>query len=405
MSEQVKVFKNISNVTPTANNVGFDIPILTTTATQRVVIKDVITNGFALEGVTLDLDGFPMAQGQNLSVAGNMIMGPSSTLKLTVATPLPVNNGFVGLYFAGGSSGIQHLVGDGTVFTYNDNPGTAITPTKLSSTTTEAEDATAGKVGDTIYFYRLRVNTIYKYKEDSTTHIASMALSHVAYGMTNDGTYLYFSYSAGNQTKIQRHLMSDLSRVTTDLVTNQIYSAKPGNQGSYFLHHEGKIYARAYASDTFMDIIDLSTLNVTRINNGDFGVGSYSDGATIVTTLGGTTYIVEQGQTHWSYFNIATNTVVRVSGGSNSSTEYGESGAQVAPGMVLVFGEQQDDVSVIDINPLDSGGSPLRFHNDGSHGYTTDYGYGNTSAFAGYFDYETSDYTYGVYVSGILIED
>ena len=405
MSEQVEVFKNVNNVSPSALDVGFDINLLTTTSTQRAVIKDVVANGFAHTGVTLDLDGFPVAQGQALAIGGNLIMGPSSTLKLVVTTPTPENNGFTGLLFTEGSTGLQLIKGDATHYDLTTFPPPSITPTKIHANNIQANDATAAKVDGKLYFYRAYSSNVYRYDETGAGGIYA-GMPHDAQGMTNDGTYLYITGSTGGVTnKIYRTTLDGHTAWTT-LTTTSNYYCKQGNQGSYFLHHEGKLYSKREGGTTTLYVIDVGTLGVSSTSDAAFSVGSYSDGACIVTTEGGTSYIVEQGTNNWMYYNISTNTPYSIAGqGSGASTEYGEGGAEVVPGIAVIFGEESDDVTVIDLNPLDSGGSPLRTHSDGSHGYTTDYAYGNRTSFAGFMDVGLVDYAYNVYVSGILIED
>jgi hypothetical protein len=151
-----------------------------------------------------------------------------------------------------------------------------------------------------------------------------------------------------------------------------------------------------------MYIIDLSTLNVTT-KSGNFDVGTYSDGACIVTTAAGVAYIVEQGTSYYSWYNIAEDTIDRASGGGGS-TEYGNGAAEVAPGVALIFGEQSDNATVIDMNPS----TPTRSRSDSSHQYTTDYAYGNKFAFAGFLwssQPAATDFKYSVLASGIFIED
>jgi hypothetical protein len=96
---------------------------------------------------------------------------------------------------------------------------------------------------------------------------------------------------------------------------------------------------------------------------------------------------------------------VRIADSGGSSTEYGNGAAEVAPGIVLIFGESSDQATVIDINDVDN---PVWSTNAGSHQYTTDYAYGSTFSFAGYLfsnDPTALDFKYSVLASGIFIED
>jgi hypothetical protein len=394
MTETVTVFKNISNQTPSANNVGFDVPVLTTTATQRAVIKDVVTKGFTPAGVTLDLDGFPAVQGQNLSHDGNLIMGPSSTLKLKVAMPTPLIKGFEGMFFAEGSTGTQYFTSDGT--------SASVGASQTGVGANPAHDATAGKVGDEMFFYRLYSNIIYKHNSAGTL-VNQMSYGSTGYGLCNDGNYLYRTLgSGGNSTVIYQWDM--VTHNVAQLNTNSIYETKQSNQGSYFLHHDGKLYSKREGSSNEVYVIDLATMNVVTLTDSNFQVGSYSDGAAVTTTLAGITYIVEVGTSYWSYLNITTGhadygVVVRTYEGTSGSTEYGQGGGEISPGIVLVFGEQSDSATVIDMNTI------KRTHSTGDHGFTSNTDYGNTFAFAAKVDSILVDYTYDAYVSGILIEE
>lgn len=399
MSEQVKVFKNVNNVTPTSLVDSFDIPLLTTTATQRAVIKDVSTAGFVNEpGVTLDLDGFTVATGMNMEHDGNLIMDPSSVLKLRVEEAtngsMYVGGEFYGMFFGEGSTGMQYLTGSGDDI--------SISPTKITSSSQTCDNAVAAAIDGVLFFYKQYSNNMYKYNAAGSQN-ASYSIPSTSYQSTTDGTYLYASYSSGSGItqyyKLPLNAASGTSFSTIPISGTGYYSPQ-ANQGSYFLYHEGKIYTRSQGGSDYMSIIDLSTNTVTTTNHTNFSVGSYSDGACVVTTLAGKSYIVEQGQSYWSYYDIEADTVTRIAEGSSSSTEYGNGGGEIAPGVALIFGEQSDRIAIIDMN------TKTRTEDTGSHGYTTDYEYGNRFAFAAYLDNKSIEtYTYDAYVSGVLIEE
>ena len=298
------------------------------------------------------------------------------------------------MFFTNGSNtGQQYLVGDGVT-------ATSITPTKLSSNSSNWSSAVTAIVGGTRFFYFLTNTTIHKYAEQATSATTSWNYGSTGYQMTTDGTYIYRS---GVNRAIYRTLLSDHTSTST-LTTTSNYGPPGSNQGSYFLYHDGKIYSKESGGQTHMDIITLSNLSVTRKSNSNFNVGSYSDGACITTTRAGVTYIIEQGSSEWSHYNIATDTLVRISDSGGSSTEYGNGAAEVAPGIVLIFGENSDLATVIDINDVDN---PVWSSNEGSHQFTTEYQYGSTFSFAGYLfsnSPEALDFKYSVLVSGIFIE-
>jgi hypothetical protein len=150
-----------------------------------------------------------------------------------------------------------------------------------------------------------------------------------------------------------------------------------------------------------MDIIDLTTLAVTRKNDSNFSVGSYSDGGFSTTTTAGKNYIVEAGTSYTYYYDIDLDTVTRISSGTASSTEYAQGGAEVAPGIGIIFGEQSDRATTIDMNTL-----TWTTSSNSTHGYTTDYAYGNRFGFGGFLastDPAMLDFNYSALVSGVEI--
>ena len=400
MSEQVTVFKNVNSVAPTDIKSGFDIPILTTTSTQRAVIKDVVFKGIP-HGARIDLDGYDVGTGKDLSVGGNLIMNPSSTLKLVVEDQPTgeLGGGFYGMFFSNGGDSINYYEGSGY--------SSSLTHTNLdSSGNNSANDAVAILLDGEMFFFKQWNNNLYKY-DASGNSVASVALPSTSYAMTTDGEYIYNSYSSGSgQTQYYK---TDPKAMTTPATITGVsgggYWAPQSNQGSYFLYHDGKIYSKSEGASDYMSIIDLASDSATTTNDSTRTVGSYSDGACVTTTEGGVSYIVEVGNSQWTYYNIATGITTRVGNGTSSSTEYGNGAAEIAPGIVLCFGEHSDRATIVNLNPLDSGGSPTWSSDTGSHNYSTHWGYGNSFAFAGYNDNKWKDYTYNVYVSGILIED
>ncbi len=401
MPEIVKVFKNVNTQTPTSNTAPYDVTLLTTASDETVVIKDVVTKGF-IEGespqstdlVTLDLDGFPVTGGTNLEVGGNLIMNPSSTLKLKVGERVGPYT-FEGMFFSE-NQGQEYLTGNGS-------DTNSIIPTNLSVSTHPSSDACAAMVGGVVFFYRLYSSTIYKYNAAGTL-VTSWTHGSTGYGMCTDGTYIYRTSGSGASTTIYRTKLSD--HTTSTLTTTSSYYAVHNNMGSYFLYHNGKLYSKEDANAGYVSIIDLSDMSVIIKSHADFAIGNYSDGAAITTTAAGTTYLVEVAQGGWTYWNLdiddSTTTPVGLvkngTQGSSSSTEYAQGGGEVAPGIVLVFGEESDRVTIIDMN------QKSYFTDPNVHGYTTGYSYGNRFAFAALlYNIDPSTYTYDAYVSGVSI--
>jgi hypothetical protein len=299
------------------------------------------------------------------------------------------------MFFSESSDGKALFSGDGE----NIN---SLTHTTLSTSGHHVNDSVAMPLDGKMYYFRQYNNVLYKYNDEGT-EVGSVTLPSTSYAMTTDGTYIYHSYSSGaGQTQYYKTNPTSMSAPETITgLTGGGYYGVQHNQGSYFLYHDGKIYSKQEGSSTYLSIIDLATNSVTTNSDGNRAVGSYSDGACIATTLAGVSYIVEVGPSYWSYYNIATGITVRIGNGSNSSTEYGNGAAEVSPGVVLCFGQNGARITIIDMNPS----TPTYYTDTGSHGYSTHYSYGNYFAFCGFIDNSIDDYTYNVYVSGVLIEE
>jgi hypothetical protein len=390
MAEQVKVFKNVNNAIPTSISEDTDVTLLTTSATESAVIKEVVFKGGSI--CTLDLDGFEIAKGDDIGVDGSLIMGPSSTLKV-ISSPLQQLPDFKGMFFAAGSTGIQFLQGSGIA---GSGLTQDITPTQVDSNAQSAYSACAARLNGELFFYALQSPTLIEKYNVAGELQTSWASSGSGYQMTTDQEYIYHS-STSASSSIYRTKLSDLS--TDTLTTTSAYNPPGSNQGSYFLYHNGKIYSKRDGGSVYIDVINLSDLSVRRIADSNFDVGSYSDGACVVTTLAGVSYIVEQGTDSWSYFNLETEVVNKVGSGSNSSTEYGNGGGQIAPGVALIFGEQSDRATIIDMNVIN------RLYSPNEHGFTTSTSYSNRFAFAGYLVGPPEPYTYNAFATGVLITD
>jgi hypothetical protein len=145
-------------------------------------------------------------------------------------------------------------------------------------------------------------------------------------------------------------------------------------------------------------------MNVTRTNSSDFNTGSYCDGGFTTTALDGTNYVVEAGDNYWWYYNIDTDVVTRVSNGTSTSTEYAQGGAEIAPGVGIIFGEQTDRATLIDLNTMTY---TTTTSSGAGHGYTTNYSYGNRFGFAGILgsvaDETMQDFNYEALVSGVEV--
>lgn len=417
MAEQVKVFNSVSDVTPSVGELegttALDITIVTTSASQRAVIKDVVFsvegNGKARCTPTLDLDGFATNTGTagELSVDGNLIVGPSSTLKIKANTT--VNTGyageFQGMTFFEGSSGCQYLTGTGT------GSPTSLTNSRLSSGNFASDDAVAavppagapgGGDGSEIYFYRTYNNAIRKYKYNSSNEVSGpWTHGSTGYSIAADDEYLYRAGSQGT-TSIWATKLSDHSYST--ITTSTTYQGPQANQGGYFFYHKPteQFFSKREGGYDNIWIISKDGATVTNPQDSGFNVGSYSDGACIVTPAtgprAGKSYIVEQGTTYWYYYDISTGTVTRTQNGTNGSTEYAQGGGEIAPGVALIFSELSDQVARIDLNPA----TPTWSFGSAATYLTGSPAFGNRFGFAAYLR-PAEGFTYSALATGIEI--
>tara|TARA_B110000285_G_scaffold234295_1_gene310725 strand:+ start:3417 stop:4631 length:1215 start_codon:yes stop_codon:yes gene_type:complete len=402
MSEIIKVFKNVN----TQNHVGAatSLTLASTTASQQAVIKDVTCPG--VRKADLDLDGFTIMSttgtdtDKDLNATGNLIMGPSSTL--SIKFPLvgtPSTQGFEGMFFSDGSDTHNYMVGDGV--------GSGLT-TKMTSIVNfstagdrHCDSATACDVAGVATFFRQYAGTCYMYQSiTATTQTAQFGFgSGNSQGLTNDGTYLYTKSQSNDSTIYRRHIVN---AVSDTLTAGSNFEGQGANQGSFFLHHNGYLYSKYSGTSSIMSIMNLSTLAVTSVASTN--VGSYSCGACVVTNLAGESYIVEQGTNYWQYYLIGgSGGFTQMTGSSSSSTEYGNGGAEVAPGVAWIFDEHSDDLCVIDMNTktwVEIATSSQAATKGSVHD-----AFSNRIGFCGILRPQEYAVNYDAYCSGILITD
>jgi hypothetical protein len=305
------------------------------------------------------------------------------------------------MFFAEGNTGIQYLTGSGS------GSPTSLTHVQRTSSNNACDDAVAaippvgapgGGDGSTVYFYRVYNNQINKYDASGTAVATSISHGSTGYSVACDGTYLYRAGS-GSQSTLWRTALLDHANDT--LTTSVAYQGCQGNQGSYLLYHDGYLWSKREGGYSENWSINLATLEAKQHSYSDFNVGSYCDGACVVTPatgpLAGKALIIEQGTSYWSYYNIETDTVTRMTGATNGSTEYGQGGGEIAPGVALIFSELSDQCSLIDMNP-----STPTWTFGSAAPFTTTQSFGNRFGFAAHLK-ESTGFTYSTYASGIEI--
>jgi len=344
MPEQVKVFQNIVDleVSPEATTQN----IVSTTSTTKAVISDIDAINLG-RGATLEQDGHVLQTSNNdgsLQLNKSILVDNNSTVSFKF--PLRPSTGLKGLFFCNGSEGLN---------TFTTVNGYLNPEVKSVSETTGINIGTSGfvhvhGVTSTIKFYKLCAGVVTEYDEDGVeTDEFSFGATNV-HQMCTDGTYMYAISSAS--TVLRRHI--DTGIHSDFSVTGGLYMPAH-NQGSYTLHHNGKIYSKTSGGGNVMSYFTIPGPNDPAptpidINNVNLAVGGYSDGACVVTNTLGESYIVEQGTNYFTYYNISTGVVSKIQNGSQSSTEYGNGAFEAAPGVALIFGEHNDRLTVIDMN-------------------------------------------------------
>ena len=411
MSEQVKVFKNVH--TQTATGAAHSVTLASTTSTQKAVIKSVDCIGVG--DATLDLDGRTVATGTTDIVAsGNLIMDNSSTLslKFPVISGIPGVTEFEAMIFSNGTDTGTYITSDTTTLL----PATKLSTRTGSDRPTSGAFAYVKKTGSDIgetYFYRMWSDNVTAYTvASSTANNASynQAFGSSCYCLCTDGTYMYSVGTGGNTTVYRRHLETNAD---SNFYTNTTFYGPQNNQGAWLIHHAGFLYTKQEGNTSRLDKIDVqynadgtegSTFGtVTTINSSNFNSGSYSSGGSIVTTTAGVTYLVDQGTTYYWYYNVATGVVVRSASteGDDGSTEYGNGGFEISPGIFVCLGEQSDRFSRIDFNQS----PPVRVEDTNTNPYLVSDSIGDSFAVAARMNIANPDRSYSAYTSGVLITE
>ena len=413
MSEQVKVFKNVH--TQTATGAAHSVTLASTSSTQKAVIKAVDCIGVG--DATLDLDGRTVATGTTDIVAsGNLIMDNSSTLslKFPAISGVPGVTEFEAMIFSNGTDTGTYITSDTTTLLPATKLATRTGQDRQSSGAFAYVKKTGTDIGKT-YFYRMQTSGDHVYAFTVASSAANNASYSQAFGggvncLCTDGTYMYTVASGGNTLVYRRHLETNAN---SNFTAGSTFYGPQSNQGAWLVHHAGFLYTKQEGNTSRLDKIDVqynadgtqgSTFGtVTTINNSKFNSGSYSTGGCIVTTTAGVTYLVDQGENYYWYYNVATGVVVRSSSseGDESSTEYGNGAFQISPGIFVCLGEQSDRFSRIDFNQS----PPVRIEDTSTNPYLVNDSIGDSFSVAARMNIANPDRSYSAYTSGVLITE
>ena len=408
MAEQVKVFKNVQS--QAVAGLSHSDNMFTNAATTRSVVKQISATGLGA-GATLEMGGSTVMTSTAEGVmegSGNLIMDVNNALSLKF--PDMGIASLKGMFWSEGSDGIIKIDGDYKTIYAAGSQAAAMTVTQHSNSSHPADDACATRDATTgvITFWRQYNGTLYSYKEDGTQANSNVSFGGNGYNCTTDGVTYIYSLRAGGSTAIDRYNYQT-GTVDTITATSTMYGPQ-ANQGAFGLYYkEGDIeylLGKEYANTTTVYRLRLDTMAVNTYSHGTFGVGSYSDGAAITTNTAGTVMLVEVGQSYYYTWPLAAATIAnaptRYNESSNSSTEYGNGAAEIAPGIILFFGEENDRITLINVNVGAS--SPHYYVTSNNHGYSVDYSYGNRFAFAT-MPILAETRSYDVRISGVEITE
>jgi hypothetical protein len=408
MSETLKVFKNVH--TQNAVGAAHSVTLASTSGTQRAVIKEVNCKGVL--AATLDLDGRTVMTstiaGKDMVASGNLIMDVNSVLSLKF--PLlgtPVSKNFKGMMFARGSDGIGMIRGNAD---HSSGLATTMTSTtRLTSSSTPASSACAAihPTSGALTFFRMNSGTVYEYIDNATANVVTsynMGSSSIQ-GLATDGTYLYGIVEGGTSSVHRRNIATGTNDTFS---TSQTVYGQGSNQGCFLEYHKGWLYTQGTGGEGTAYAIRVSDGQVTEITSASMS-GSYSDGGTIVTNAAGQPYLLHVGTSQWKWLKLLAaggpddTDFTNTSNSSGASTEYGDGGVEVAPGIGFFMCEQSDDLTIIDTNTNPPSWQHISSGTDRNFGTQNDYG--DKFAVCGFIQPDVLAVNYDAYCSGVLVTD
>ena len=362
-TEKLKVFVNTaSTVSTTAIT---NVAIKTTSSSEQAVIKNItyeatdpsypvtatLSNGNA-SLTTPKTTAATVKNSDNLS--GSQIVDVSSTVNLTFDTGADITT-------AGYADARMFENGSVTIKKLNDTTSTIRGNTTLTFADTVGDftHSNSGAVQDTnaytafgyidgsgnkIYARHYNWDT-YLYTEAGvriTSPVTSYGFSGSTYGVATDGTY-FMCKGESNDLNLQRRKISDNSNHDMTLTrAGGSFEGQMGNQGGFSLYHDGIYYCyRSGASSVFYKI-NVSTGVVTDVPITALA-GSYCSGAILTQAANGKYYIIVCGggaADSTRVIDLSDDSITSITHGTlDTSTEYGNMGLEVAPGIgIFMYG-------------------------------------------------------------------
>ena len=444
-TEKLKVFVNTAPSVSTSAITN--VVIKATSSSEQAVLKTIsyeavdptypvtvsVTNGNAAL-TTPKTTLTTVKNADNLS--GSQIVDVSSTVGIKFDTGVDLTTvGYTDArYFAGNNTGIFRMHDttstdrvDGATLTYADSIGD-FTGVRSGTSTRRANSAfgiildanntpassPAIAAGDKVYF------GVYSSQAKAYNAAGSLITWNTGGGNANndsfdftsvngactDGTYIYAIDTNNNSSLFRRTIVGNVESTIT--MSQNLYGQSQ-NQGGFTIYHDGYIYLHHQATENPLHKINVTTGAVTEISG--CAVGSYSAGGILTKAVNGKFYIIEVGQYANDNNIIELETFTRVGIASASlsvSTEYGNLGIEIQPGVGLFF---YNSVGIfVDVNSMTASTSTFSVSsffgsNPGSFASNND-----ASSFANIPLHQTIGstlpraVTHKVYADGVLIE-
>jgi len=446
-TEKLKVF---TNTAPSVSTSAItNVTIKATSSSEQAVLKTIsyeavdpkypvtatLTNGNAVL-TTPKTTAKTVKNSDTLS--GSQIVDVSSTVNIKFDTGADqVTNGYTDArYFAGNNAGIfKWADGTGTprdpsvTTTFTDTVGD-FTSVRTGSLTKPASSAfglildannsptssPAIAAGDKVYF-AMESNAVKAFNAagalitwntgGGNANNDSFDFNANTFGSCTDGTYIY-AKSMNNDTALMRR--SIVGNVEVQITLSQSIIAQNGNQGGFTLYHDGYIYIHGTATIGDVFKINVTTGAVQTLTG--CGIGPYSAGAIVTKRADGEFYIIEVGQ------GTDKNNIIKLSDFTRSpsvtmyslgtSTEYGNLGMEVAPGIGVFF---YNSVMVyIDVNTMTANTTQMQSSSYFASGYIEPASNNDASSIANIPIHLIAGattaraVTHKVYADGVLIE-
>ena len=361
-TEKLKVFANTANTVSTTAITN--VAIKTTSSSEQAVLKTIsyeatdpsypvtasLTNGNA----SLTTPKTTAATVKNTDkLSGSQIVDVSSTVNLTFDTGADINTvGYADArMFENGSVTIKKLndttstVRGNTTLTFADTVGDFAYSNSGAVQSTNAYSA-FGYIdgsGNKIYARHYNWDT-YLYTAAGvriTSPVTSYGFSGATYAVATDGTY-FMCKGESNDLNLQRRKISDGSNHDMTLTrASGNFEGPTGNQGGFGLYHDGFFYSYRDGPSSMVYKINVSTGVVTDVPM--TALGAYCSGAIVTQAANGKYYIIACGGYNADstrVIDLSDDSITSITHGTlNVSTEYGNMGLEVAPGIgIFMYG-------------------------------------------------------------------